>query len=730
MKSYSEKIKNLDYSQIIYYLIILLLLRIDLVFLNNTPTGGDMGAHVVPIKYFVDNFASNLQINGWSNDWFAGYPLYYFYFPFPAIITYFFHFLFPFGIAFKIMVVGSIILNIYSIEKLLRRENHLFSHIGIVCGLAFVLTESFTIYGGNLASTLAGQFSFTYSLAFGNLAIYFLSKSNHQYRFILSSIFLAFCLLSHLIPFLIYLPVYAFYWLLKKENFILKLISIFIFSSLVTRWIVPLIYNLEFTTNMSYTPYTKVKDLIKPDVLPVVLILILFLLVNFGYKKIIENKIFSFFEIYLLFISTFLYFYVPEGALWNGRLVPFFNLGVIILGFKILDLIFNEIVEYQQGELLTKLTIFVSVSICLYIFYDKWSQYSSYNLFTFGVIGFSIFQLLKLLNSTFKLINLGVFVFIISTASFLPHWVNWNFTGYEGKNNWEEIESLYASLNKLPPGRIMWEPNSDLNKYGTPMVLMTIPYFTQHTSMEGLYFDSSITTPFHFIAVSGLAESPSNPVGGLSYINNEFEKGVDYLNDLGVDYFITYTESITEKANSNSDLIYLFTSEPFSVFKIESDKVELVNEKIEIFEKISFVERTTSSIFRNTEYKNFFDQAYKNYGYLNNYRVIELPPNIEVNSSIKSNLEIRDLTISSDKISFTTNRPNELHIIKFSYFPNWEIKDGAGPYRISPSFMSVIPYSNNVVLSFERVNLETYSFYFALISLLLSLILFRKIRND
>ena len=181
MKSYSEKIKNLDYSQIIYYLIILLLLRIDLVFLNNTPTGGDMGAHIVPIKYFVDNFASNLQINGWSNDWFAGYPLYYFYFPIPAIITYFFNFLFPFGIAFKIMVVGSIILNIYSIEKLLRRENHLFSHIGIVYGLAFVLTESFTIYGGNLASTLAGQFSFTYSLAFGNLAIYFLSKSNHQY---------------------------------------------------------------------------------------------------------------------------------------------------------------------------------------------------------------------------------------------------------------------------------------------------------------------------------------------------------------------------------------------------------------------------------------------------------------------------------------------------------------------------------------------------------------------
>ena len=730
MKSYSEKIKNLDYSQLIYYLMILLLLRIDLVFINNTPTGGDMGAHVVPIKYFIDNFATNLQINGWSNDWFAGYPLYYFYFPFPAIITYFFHFLFPFGIAFKIMVVGSIVLNIYSIEKLLRKENHLFSHVGIVCGLAFVLTESFTIYGGNLASTLAGQFSFTYSLAFGNLAIYYLIKSNYKYRFIMSSILLAFCVLSHLIPFMIYLPIYVFYWLVKKEKFLAKLISIFLFSALVTRWIIPLIYNLEFTTNMSYTPYTQLKDLIKPDVMPIFIIFILFIALNFDYKKLIKNKVFSLFEIYLLLVSTILYFYVPEGALWNGRLVPFFNLGIIILAFKILDLIFNEIVKFQQGTLLIKLSIFVSISSCLYIFYEKWSQYSSYRLFTFGIILFSVIQILVLLNSIFRLVNLGLFVFIISSVSFLPHWVNWNFTGYEGKDNWQEIESLYSSLKKLPTGRIMWEPNSDLNKYGTPMVLMTIPYFTQHTSMEGLYFDSSITTPFHFIAVSGLAEGPSNPVGGLSYINNEFEKGVQYLNDLGIDYFITYTESITDKAHNNRDLDFLFASKPFSVFKIDSDKVELVNKKIEIFERVSFMERTTSSIFRNTEYRNFFDEAYKNFGYLNNYRVIEILPNIKVNSSTESNLEIKDLIISSDQISFTTNKPNELHVIKVSYFPNWKIKDGAGPYRISPSFMSVVPYSNNVVLSFERVNIETYSFYFGLISLFLSLILFRSIRND
>ena len=120
MKSVSKNL-NLNISQQLFYLLVLVLfLRIDLIFENNTPTGGDMGAHIVAIDTFIKDFIPNLQINGWSNDWFAGYPLYYFYFPLPAIITFIFSLVFPFGIAFKIMVVMSTILVVYSIEKLMR----------------------------------------------------------------------------------------------------------------------------------------------------------------------------------------------------------------------------------------------------------------------------------------------------------------------------------------------------------------------------------------------------------------------------------------------------------------------------------------------------------------------------------------------------------------------------------------------------------------------------------
>ena len=727
MKSVSKNL-NSNISQKLFYLIVLILfLRVDLVFENNTPTGGDMGAHIVAIDTFIKDFMPNFQINGWSNDWFGGYPLYYFYFPLPAIITFFLNLIFPFGIAFKIMVVLSIILVVYSIEKLMRKTSNQISIYGATAGLFYVFTESFTIYGGNLASTLAGQFSFGYSLAFANLSIFYLLKSNNNFRFPISSIFLASCLLSHLIPFIIYSPIYAFYWLSRKQNFNQKILSISIFLALVSRWSASLIMNLEYTTNMSYTPFSRIEDLIKKDILPIIFILIGLLITK--HKNLIKNKTLNLFELYLIFSSILLYFFVPEGALWNGRLVPFFNLGIIFLFFKALETFIEDMYLYQQGLNVLTVLFFGGTIYCLYIFYEKWSANQSYlNVYVPIILLIIIFAIINLNNVVIQL-NMLVVSIIFSTISFLPHWLNWNFTGYEGKNDWNQIQSLYTKLENLKPGRIMWEPNSDMNKYGTPMTLMTLPYFTKHTSMEGLYFDSSITTPFHFISVSGLAKRPSNPVGGLSYINNKFDQGVDYLYDLGIDYFISYTEEIESKAMSSDRLNFLFSSEPFSVFEVSSSKVELINQDIEVFSKVNKQEGILSSVFRDTNITNFFEKAYENFDELDEKRIVEVSNKILIQPSNNNNLEVTDIRITNRKISFFTNNPGELHLIKVSYFPNWSISNGLGPFRTSPSFMSVIPNQEYVEINFVKTSLEKNSFYFSIFSLLLSLIILIRSKN-
>ena len=84
------------------------------------------------------------------------------------------------------------------------------------------------------------------------------------------------------------------------------------------------------------------------------------------------------------------------------------------------------------------------------------------------------------------------------------------------------IERSSTRSSALPPGRMLWEPSSDIGRYGTPLALMMLPYWTDGriSSMEGLYYESSATTPYHFLAAATLTSTPSNAVRGLPYRNS------------------------------------------------------------------------------------------------------------------------------------------------------------------------------------------------------------------
>ncbi len=682
--------------------LLIIFLRVELVFSDLLPTGGDMGAHIVPTKFFVTELFNNFKLSGWSQDWFAGYPVYYFYFPLPPIITSLLNFLFPFSISFKTMVLISQVLLVISVEMLMRKNSKDFSFYGFGVGLLYLLTESFTIFGGNLASSLAGQYSFTYSIAFANLSIFYLMKSKYRYSIEIASLLIGLSVLSHLIPFMIYLPIFAFYFLKSNVKIYKKVSSFLFFLFIALRFSVSLFLNLEFTTNMTYTPYTQISDLIKPDILPFAIGAIIYIISSSSKTSL---KAITGFEMYLIAISIYLFFYGPESALWNGRIIPFFNLGIIILFFNLLHLDIKNLTKRIQGKYPLITVIFLINSYLMYVYFSKWGN--TYSTTTISVILIVLFLYLLSINSENFLIYTTLVSLTFGTLSYLPHWLNWNFSGYESKNNWSDITTLYEGLNTLEPGRIMWEPNSDLNKYGTPMVLMTIPMFTDHESVEGLYFDSSITTPFHFLTVSGLAERPSNPVGGLTYINGEFDKGFRFMEELGVDYFIAYTSSIKDKANMNENFNFLFSNEVFNVYSLNTKKVELVEDNLYLFESPDFYDRLKNAVLRESSERSFFEASYNSFKDELNYKVIENYDESFADPSDKNNqLTISDLNIQNNLITFKTNKPNQLHLIKVSYFPNWKIKNGYGPFRISPSFMAVVPKNEFVEIQFESSNVE------------------------
>jgi hypothetical protein len=55
-----------------------------------------------------------------------------------------------------------------------------------------------------------------------------------------------------------------------------------------------------------------------------------------------------------------------------------------------------------------------------------------------------------------------------------------------------------------------------------------------------------------------------------------------------------------------------------------------------------------------------------------------------------------------NSISFHTSTPGVPVVVRLSYFPNWEAKGAKGPFRTLPNFMTVVPTTHNVTLTYGR----------------------------
>jgi hypothetical protein len=287
----------------------------------------------------------------------------------------------------------------------------------------------------------------------------------------------------------------------------------------------------------------------------------------------------------------------------------------------------------------------------------------------------------------------------------LPGWVKWNYEGYEGKQDWPEYENLMQTMDQLPPGRIMWEANSEMNKYGTPMALMLFPFWSEgHQSMEGLFFESSLTTPFHFLNASEVSARPSNPVRGLQYRGLDFDRGTKHLAVYDVGYYVSYTDEAREAAEEFG-LEILAEPTPWTIFALpDSNRIDVAT-----FEPV---------VWAGDE--DFVDAALEWYDDVDNldvWLVEDGPPEWRRVTSVEERLDgLRPIegtgsatvtTFEDHTVRFTTDAVGVPHLVKVSYFPNWQADGAEGVYRVAPSLMLVVPTQNDVELEFARTWVET-----------------------
>ena len=97
-----------------------------------------------------------------------------------------------------------------------------------------------------------------------------------------------------------------------------------------------------------------------------------------------------------------------------------------------------------------------------------------------------------------------------------------------------------------------------INAYGTSLALELLPYWTKGRigSMEGLYFESSATTSFHFLTVSELAAAPVEPGARprVRIARRLRPRCRSTCRCSGVRYYMAWTPEAQAKADAHPDL--------------------------------------------------------------------------------------------------------------------------------------------------------------------------------
>lgn len=732
-------------------LVVIAVLNPPLLLTATTPTGGDMGAHVLGPAYLRDVLLPQGRILGWSQSWFAGFPAFYFYFPLPSLTIVLLDFFLPYGVAFKIVTVVGLVATPPASYYLARSLNlgKMVSVVAAASGVVFVFMESFTIYGANIASTLAGEFSFSWSFAFSLLYLGSLIRGLRDDRrhLVWAALFLALTALSHIITTIVIViaSIPLLFWKGGGRTVLVWLGGF----AIAAFWALPLLARIGYTSDMAWTPLSKLDEILPAEIwllLPLALVGAVAMarrtprvvpVVTFTLLPII------YYPLPRLLNSTFPDFFVEQRwKLWNGRLLPYWFFGVAFLAAIAVGFITRWIVRQLPesasvwwGRGMLALTGGVAVYlVVLNPDAPAWLPLVI-GVVTVALLGLSMFFTSRVrvrslvLTGAAGVVALGA----LAGVSFVDGWAKWNYEGYEAKGAWLEYEGLMETMATLPPGRVLWEPDSGddgLNKYGTPMSPMLIPYWTgyEHPSMEGLYFESSLTTPFHFILAGEMAVNPSNPVPGLRYHNMcsgpeddlrcDIDRGIQHMELYGVRYYVSYNPEAAAAAAADPRLEQVAESPPFTVFELADPELVVAasyQPAVYAAPDGGIADKVLGLVGAGSREPTFNDLAlewYDDLELLDRWVVADGPeswPRIEDLRELPTEPlvgvpddAVSDLVIEDHRISFRTTAVGVPHLVKVSYFPNWVAEGAQGPFHATPSLMVVVPDQEQVVIEFRN----------------------------
>ena len=718
----------------------------DLVFDNNTPTGGDFGAHVWGPAFLRDHLLPGFRLNGWTMDWYGGMPAYRFYMVLPALAVVLVDVLLPYGVALKLVgVLGLLTLpaacwGFGRLAKFAFPIPELFAF----AGLTFLLDESFTIYGGNLKSTMAGEFSFSIALTLSILALGALAAGlrTGKYR-VWTAVLIAAAAVSHGIV-LIFMAlaalVFTALWVDRvRWRWVLTTgITAFL---LVSWWVGPFLMNHEYMTDMKYGPRPEGAedsfwDMFFPLTAPLDVIITALAVIGVIWSVLRRHQNGSALGITGLVLVAGVYLARDSlpviGLLWNPRLLPFLYLLRYMLmmvgAVAVMNVLWNVVRERNAvnpvGDRVA--TGFGAISA----------------LGVLVVLGF-MFQVLPgggiTTHNGAQVYGWGPFkATSTNVRASGDGWSSYNFTGYEGRGaayaEYRSIVEAMESLGNDPThgcGRALWENSPDNGQYGTTMALMLLPFWTDGCigSMEALFFEASGTTPYSFLATAAMSKQSSNPVRELRYIDNDASVGVRHLQDLGVKYAMVRTEEAKVEARQQSELALVASSGPWEVYEVADAEIVVPLE----VQPVVVNERSGDQRERHLELGTSWFQHPSDWAALpaddgpESWQRIDAVVDVSRQEGVPGgpgrrvdivvpaepitqvelpDVEVSNVVIGQDSVDFDVDRVGVPVLIRVSYFPNWSVNGAEAVYRVAPNAMVVVPTNEHVSMAYTRTGLD------------------------
>jgi hypothetical protein len=333
------------------FLFTFLALHPSKLFLNTMPAGGDMGAHVWAPWFLKNHLFPHGRISGWAPDWYDGFPALTYYFPGPYLVIALLSYVIPYGIAFKLVSVSGVLGLPFAAYGFGRMTGMRFPgpQLLAVATVPFLFDRYFTIWGGNIASTLAGEFSFSISLSLALLfiGVFSVSMRTGKYRW-LAALLLAGTLFSHLLPTFFAVAGAALVWLLQPgRRRLWRGLAIGLLGfGLTAWWLLPFAVRIGYSNDMGWERSTAFMkglfpflcnshktdasvncpafNVVRPYTMHLEVVVALAAAGVIGGLILRRRTTLLITGLGLIFAALFRF--MPQGTLWNARMLPFWYL--------------------------------------------------------------------------------------------------------------------------------------------------------------------------------------------------------------------------------------------------------------------------------------------------------------------------------------------------------------------------------------------------------------------